>query len=37
MFMASLAAMILAFFGVREVFLRHEKLKENEKENDREI
>ncbi len=37
MFMASLATMILAFFGVREVFLRHEKLKENEKENDREI
>ncbi len=37
MFMASLASMILAFFGVREVFLRHEKLKENKKENNREI
>jgi hypothetical protein len=29
--------MILAFFGVREVFLRRDKMKESEKEDDREI
>jgi RsiW-degrading membrane proteinase PrsW (M82 family) len=37
MFMSSLAVMILAFFGVREVFLRRYKMKESEKEDDREI
>ncbi|MBQ8448320.1 MAG: hypothetical protein IJX27_05275 [Clostridia bacterium] len=37
MFMPSLAVMILAFFGVREVFLCHDRKKENEKNDDREI
>lgn len=37
MFMADLASMILAFFGVREIFLRRDAMKESEKENDREI
>lgn len=37
MFMVSLAIMILAFFGVREVFLRRDRMKESEKEDDREI
>jgi hypothetical protein len=36
-FVAELATMILAFFGVREVFLRRDKMKESEKEDDREI
>ena len=36
-FVADLATMILAFFGVREVFLRRDKMKESEKEDDREI
>ena len=36
MFMASLAMMILAFFGVREVFLLHDRNRENEINNDRE-
>lgn len=34
MFMSSLAMMILAFFGVREIFLRHDRNKENEMKND---
>jgi hypothetical protein len=37
LFVASLASMVLAFFGVCEVFRRHRKIGENEKENDREI
>jgi len=37
MFMVSLAAMILAFFGVREIFLRHDAKRENENKEDREI
>ena len=36
-FMSSLAIIILAFFGVCEVFRRNKKMMENEKENDREI
>jgi hypothetical protein len=37
LFVVSLTSMVLAFFGVCEVFRRHRKIGENEKENDREI
>ena len=37
MFMPSLAIMILAFFGVREVFMRNDAKKENENKEDRQI
>lgn len=37
LFMPSLAIMILAFFGVREIFLRRDRLKEEERKNTHEI